>query len=108
MFYEGELETGVEQPRSVLRVSDRVVAFAFGHVEGTTLSLVVNTNKGNEKSKANAAERKIVVWVWCDCWPWSMKLVQVQAVNVSIPSFRLALLKNWWKLPGSKSRILQS
>lgn len=66
MFYEENLKTGVEQPKSVLRVGDRVVAFAFGHIEGTTVSLVVNTNKGNEKSKTNAEERKMVVWVRCD------------------------------------------
>lgn len=67
MFYEGNLKTGATQPRSMLRVGDRVAPFAFGHIEGTTVSLVVNTNKGNEKSKANAEERKMVVWVWCDC-----------------------------------------
>lgn len=67
MFYEGNLKTDVAQPRSVLRVGDKVAPFAFGHVEGTTVSLVVSTDKGNEKSKANAEERKTVVWVWCDC-----------------------------------------
>lgn len=63
-FYEGKLKTGVDQPRSVLRINDRVVPFAFGHIEGTTVSQVVNTNKGNEKSKTNAEERKMVVRVW--------------------------------------------
>lgn len=66
-FYEGELKTGVAQPRSVLRIDNRVVPFVFGHIDGTTESLVVNTNKGNEKSKANAEERKMVVRAWCDC-----------------------------------------
>lgn len=67
MFYEKELKTGATQPTSLLRIGDRMVPFAFGHVEGTAVSLVVNSNKGNEKSKANVEERKIVVWMWCDC-----------------------------------------
>lgn len=74
MFYEGKLNTGVAQPGSALRVGDRVAPFVFGHVEGTTMSLVVNTNKGNEKSRANEEERKTVVWLRRGCQRWSAEL----------------------------------
>lgn len=62
-FYEGKLKTGLEQPISTLRVGERVLPFAFGHVEGTTVSLVVSTAKGNENSRANKEEMETVVSV---------------------------------------------
>ncbi|CAK6966077.1 helicase with zinc finger domain 2-like [Scomber scombrus] len=60
-YYEGELKTGVEQPSSVLRVGGRTMSIVFGHIIGKTISLVVNTAKGNENSKANLEERDKVV-----------------------------------------------
>ncbi|XP_069544395.1 3'-5' exoribonuclease HELZ2, partial [Brachyistius frenatus] len=62
-FYDGKLETGVQQPASVLRVDGRTVSIVFGNVKGKTVSLVVSTNKGNENSKANQEERDRVVAV---------------------------------------------
>nr|XP_054606610.1 helicase with zinc finger domain 2 isoform X3 [Nothobranchius furzeri] len=56
-FYDNKLKTGVEQPCSVLHVSDRTMPVVFGHVEGETVHLVVNTAKGNTNSKANRKER---------------------------------------------------
>lgn len=61
MFYDNRLQTGVDQPSSVLRIGDRVAPFVFGHIVGTTVSLVVNTAKGNENSKTNKEERDTVV-----------------------------------------------
>lgn len=76
MFYDNQLKTGVDQPSSVLRIGDKVAPFVFGHIEGTTVSLVVNTAKGNENSKTNKEERETVVsasahlfamaWCWCE------------------------------------------
>ncbi|XP_053171368.1 helicase with zinc finger domain 2-like [Scomber japonicus] len=60
-YYEGELKTGMEQPSSVLRVGGRTMPIIFGHIIGKTNSLVVNTAKGNENSKANLEERDKVV-----------------------------------------------
>ncbi|XP_022600678.1 helicase with zinc finger domain 2 isoform X1 [Seriola dumerili] len=60
-YYEGKLKTGVEQPSSVLRVDERTMPIVFGHIKGQTISLVVNTAKGNENSKANREERKKVI-----------------------------------------------
>ncbi|XP_037345942.2 helicase with zinc finger domain 2-like isoform X1 [Pungitius pungitius] len=56
-FYEGKLKTGEEQPRSVLRVDNKTMPIVFGDIIGETVSLVVNTAKGNENSKANKEER---------------------------------------------------
>nr|XP_046237174.1 helicase with zinc finger domain 2-like isoform X2 [Scatophagus argus]XP_046237183.1 helicase with zinc finger domain 2-like isoform X2 [Scatophagus argus] len=60
-YYEGKLQTGVKQPNSVLRVEDRTMPVVFGDIEGKTISLVVTTAKGNEKSKANKEERSKVI-----------------------------------------------
>lgn len=60
-FYENKLETAVDQPRSILYVNDKPMPVVFGHIEGEAISLMVNTAKGNENSKANRAERDIVV-----------------------------------------------
>ncbi|XP_042261546.1 helicase with zinc finger domain 2 isoform X1 [Thunnus maccoyii] len=60
-YYNGELKTGVEQPNSVLRVDNRTMPIVFGHIQGETISLVVNTAKGNENSKANPKERDKVI-----------------------------------------------
>ncbi|XP_068170557.1 3'-5' exoribonuclease HELZ2-like isoform X2 [Antennarius striatus] len=57
-FYEGKLKTGVEQPQSVLCVEKRRMPIVFGDIEGTTVSLVVSTARGNERSKANEQERQ--------------------------------------------------
>lgn len=60
-YYDGQLKTGVEQPNSVLRVDNRTMPIVFGHIQGETISLVVNTAKGNENSKANRKERDKVI-----------------------------------------------
>lgn len=60
-FYEKKLETAVEQPRSILCVNNRAMPVVFGHIEGEAISLIVNTAKGNENSKANRAEQDKVV-----------------------------------------------
>ncbi|XP_068449636.1 3'-5' exoribonuclease HELZ2-like [Clinocottus analis] len=60
-YYEGKLKTGAKQPSSVLRVDDKIMPIVFGHVVGKTVSLVVNTAKGNENSKANKEESVEVV-----------------------------------------------
>ncbi|XP_028263043.1 helicase with zinc finger domain 2-like isoform X2 [Parambassis ranga] len=60
-FYEGQLQTGVQRPNSVLRVDDKVMPIVFGDVIGQTISLVVSTAKGNENSKANKEERDTVI-----------------------------------------------
>ncbi|XP_070758361.1 3'-5' exoribonuclease HELZ2-like [Enoplosus armatus] len=60
-YYGGNLKTGVEQPVSVLRVGSRTVPIVFGDIQGKTISLVVNTAKGNENSKANQEEREKVI-----------------------------------------------
>ncbi|KAK1902154.1 Helicase with zinc finger domain 2 [Dissostichus eleginoides] len=60
-FYEGNLLTGVEQPSSVLRVDNKTMPIVFGDIRGKTVSLVVNTAKGNENSKANEEERIKVI-----------------------------------------------
>uniref|UniRef100_A0A3Q3NH04 Helicase with zinc finger 2 n=1 Tax=Mastacembelus armatus TaxID=205130 RepID=A0A3Q3NH04_9TELE len=60
-YYEGKLKTYVEQPSSVLRVDNRTLPIVFGNVKGKTISLIVNTPKGNENSKANKEERNKVV-----------------------------------------------
>ncbi|KAI4827691.1 hypothetical protein KUCAC02_031069 [Chaenocephalus aceratus] len=60
-FYEGNLSTGVEQPSSVLRVDNKTMPIVFGDIRGKTVSLVVNTAKGNENSKANEEERIKVI-----------------------------------------------
>ncbi|XP_040924678.1 helicase with zinc finger domain 2-like [Betta splendens] len=60
-FYEGKLMTAVEQPNSVLRVKGRTMPIVFGDLKGKTISLVVNTPKGNENSKANREERNAVI-----------------------------------------------
>ncbi|XP_054472216.1 helicase with zinc finger domain 2-like isoform X2 [Anoplopoma fimbria] len=60
-YYEGKLKTGVEQPSSVLRVGDKTMPIVFGDIIGETVSLVVNTAKGNENSKANKEERDKVI-----------------------------------------------
>ena len=51
----------MEQPSSVLRVGDKTMPIVFGHIIGKTNSLVVNTVKGNQNSKANSEERDKVV-----------------------------------------------
>lgn len=51
----------MEQPNSVLRVEGRTMQIVFGDIKGETISLVVNTPKGNENSKANKEERNKVV-----------------------------------------------
>ncbi|KAM4588239.1 3'-5' exoribonuclease HELZ2-like [Odontesthes bonariensis] len=56
-FYDGMLQTGVEQPSSVLRVENRTMPVVFGHIKGDTVRLVVKTAKGNNNSKANTEER---------------------------------------------------
>ncbi|XP_034389718.1 helicase with zinc finger domain 2-like isoform X2 [Cyclopterus lumpus] len=63
-YYEGKLKTGVEQPSSVLRVENKTMPIVFGHIVGETVSLVVNTAKGNENSKANKEESIKVVLFW--------------------------------------------
>lgn len=60
-FYEGRLKTAEEQPRSILCVDNRSMPVVFGHIEGKAISLIVNTAKGNENSKANMAERDKVI-----------------------------------------------
>ncbi|XP_075952931.1 3'-5' exoribonuclease HELZ2-like isoform X1 [Anarhichas minor] len=60
-YYEGKLQTGVEQPSSVLRVDNKTMPIVFGDIIGETVSLVVSTAKGNENSKANKEERDKVV-----------------------------------------------
>ncbi|KAJ4940413.1 hypothetical protein JOQ06_026716 [Pogonophryne albipinna] len=60
-FYEGNLLTGVEQSSSVLRVDNKTMPIVFGDIRGKTVSLVVNTAKGNENSKANEEERIKVI-----------------------------------------------
>ncbi|KAM7402778.1 hypothetical protein PAMP_017989 [Pampus punctatissimus] len=60
-YYDGKLKTGVEQPNSVLRVGNRTMPIVFGHIQGETVRLVVNTAKGNENSKANRKERDKVI-----------------------------------------------
>ncbi|XP_053171369.1 helicase with zinc finger domain 2-like [Scomber japonicus] len=60
-YYYGKLKTGVEQPSSVLRVGDKTMPIVFGHIIGKTNSLVVNTVKGNQNSKANSEERDKVI-----------------------------------------------
>lgn len=60
-YYEGKLKTGEPQKSSVLRVDKRTMPIVFGHVQGKTVRLVVNTAKGNENSKANKEERKKVI-----------------------------------------------
>lgn len=54
----------MEQPTSILRVEDRPMPIVFGHIEGVAISLIVNTAKGNENSKANLEERDKVVLYW--------------------------------------------
>lgn len=49
---------------SILRVEDRPMPIVFGHIEGVAISLIVNTAKGNENSKANFEERDKVVLYW--------------------------------------------
>ncbi|XP_056887023.1 helicase with zinc finger domain 2 isoform X3 [Takifugu flavidus] len=73
-FYEGKLKTGLEQPISTLRVGERVLPFVFGHVEGTTVSLVVSTAKGNENSRANKEEMETVVDI-------AQKLVEIAKIE---------------------------
>ena len=51
----------MEQPSSVLRVGNKTMPIVFGDIEGETISLVVGTAKGNERSKANKEERDKVV-----------------------------------------------
>ncbi|XP_042354477.1 helicase with zinc finger domain 2-like [Plectropomus leopardus] len=60
-YYEGKLNTGVEQPSSVLHVANKTMPIVFGDIIGKTISLVVSTAKGNENSKANQEERDKVV-----------------------------------------------
>ncbi|XP_032369029.1 helicase with zinc finger domain 2 isoform X3 [Etheostoma spectabile] len=60
-YYEGKLQTGVDQPSSVLRVDSKTMPIVFGDIKGETISLVVNTAKGNENSKANQKERDKVI-----------------------------------------------
>ncbi|KAK2821021.1 hypothetical protein Q5P01_023980 [Channa striata] len=60
-FYEGKLKTGVLQPSSALHVQKKTMPIVFGDVKGKTISLVVNTAKGNENSKANQEERNKVI-----------------------------------------------
>ncbi|KAM7423379.1 hypothetical protein PAMA_011103 [Pampus argenteus] len=60
-YYDGKLKTGEEQPNSVLRVGSTTMPIVFGHIEGETIRLVVNTAKGNENSKANRKERDKVI-----------------------------------------------
>nr|XP_020509953.1 helicase with zinc finger domain 2 [Labrus bergylta] len=59
-YYEGKLKTRVDPPSSVLRVGQKPMRIVFGDCKGTTVSLVVNTAKGNENSKANKEERNRV------------------------------------------------
>lgn len=108
-FYEGRLKTGLAQPISTLCDGERVLPFVFGHVEGTTVSLVVSTAKGNENSKANKEEMKTVVsvwysvnlselsealkvidWCWCECQHLTVKLV-----NVCVQWLWIFLLLGW-------------
>lgn len=51
----------MEQPSSVLRVDNKTMPIVFGDIRGKTVSLVVNTAKGNENSKANEEERIKVI-----------------------------------------------
>ncbi|KAM7006817.1 3'-5' exoribonuclease HELZ2-like [Tautogolabrus adspersus] len=62
-YYEGKLKTGVDPPSSVLRVGQKPMRIVFGDCKGTTVSLVVNTAKGNENSKANKEERNRVIGI---------------------------------------------
>lgn len=56
-YYEGKLQTGVDPPCSALCVGDKSMRIIFGDCKGKVISLVVNTAKGNENSKANKEER---------------------------------------------------
>uniref|UniRef100_A0A3Q0RPB4 RNB domain-containing protein n=1 Tax=Amphilophus citrinellus TaxID=61819 RepID=A0A3Q0RPB4_AMPCI len=60
-FYDGKLKTHVRRPNSVFEVGHKTKPIVFGDVKGKTISLVVNTTKGNENSKANREERDKVV-----------------------------------------------
>ncbi|CAJ1050780.1 helicase with zinc finger domain 2 [Xyrichtys novacula] len=60
-YYNGKLKTGVEPPSSILRVKNKPMTIVFGDCKGKTVSLIVNTVKGNENSKANQEERKKVI-----------------------------------------------
>lgn len=78
-FYEGRLKTAEEQPRSILCVDNRSMPVVFGHIEGKAISLIVNTAKGNENSKANMAERdKVVLYYKTFCYcvdsTWKTKM----------------------------------
>ncbi|KAJ8400603.1 hypothetical protein AAFF_G00393720 [Aldrovandia affinis] len=56
-FYSGRLKTGARHKPSVLQIkSKQLTPIVFGHVEGTEISLLVSTERGNENSKANAEE----------------------------------------------------
>ncbi|XP_070708382.1 3'-5' exoribonuclease HELZ2 [Pempheris klunzingeri] len=62
-YYEKRLKTGVEQPNSVLRVDKKTMPIVFGNIEGKTISLIVNTAKGNQNSKANKEEAEKVICI---------------------------------------------
>ncbi|KAJ7999581.1 hypothetical protein DPEC_G00195900 [Dallia pectoralis] len=61
-FYKGMLKTGVSRKPSVLLAQPKhPTPILFGHVDGKETSLVVNTDRGNENSKANVAEAREAV-----------------------------------------------
>ncbi|XP_074529198.1 3'-5' exoribonuclease HELZ2-like [Halichoeres trimaculatus] len=62
-YYEGKLITAVEPPSSALRVGNKPMRIVFGDCKGKTISLVVNTEKGNENSKANPEEQERVIGI---------------------------------------------
>ncbi|XP_036386794.1 helicase with zinc finger domain 2-like [Megalops cyprinoides] len=80
--YQGRLQTAVERENSVLLVdSQKTSQIVFGHIDGEEVSLVVTTEKGNENSKANREESRIVVGI-------AESLVN----NSNIPQEQIAIL----------------
>ncbi|KAM4625518.1 3'-5' exoribonuclease HELZ2-like [Polymixia lowei] len=60
-YYDGLLKTEVRCRDSLLLDNNKPKTIVFGDIKGEEISLVVSTAKGNENSKANFAERDIVV-----------------------------------------------
>ncbi|XP_021424185.2 helicase with zinc finger domain 2 isoform X1 [Oncorhynchus mykiss] len=60
-YYGGKLKTEVSHSSSVLEADSQQKHIVFGNVIGEEVSLVVSTEKGTENSKANRAEREVVI-----------------------------------------------
>uniref|UniRef100_A0A8C8JQH6 Helicase with zinc finger domain 2 n=1 Tax=Oncorhynchus tshawytscha TaxID=74940 RepID=A0A8C8JQH6_ONCTS len=60
-YYGGKLKTEVNHSSSVLQADSQQKHIVFGNVIGEEVSLVVSTEKGTENSKANRAERDVVI-----------------------------------------------